>query len=291
MAAGFLMLVGKTGAWWLTGSAAILSDASESVIHVFAVTFAAFSFHLSHRPPDARYLFGYERVSFLSAGFEGGLIVLAALGIIFTAVRKWMDGLVLENLGLGTLLVVAASVINLALGWYLVNEGRRTQSIILEANGRHVLTDSWTSFGVVVGLCLVLITGWLPFDPICAILSALNILWSGGHLIWRSATGLLDYADPEVGRSLRGQLDVICSELGIQYHGVRFRHTGARVLVNVHLLFPASTTIGEAHRAATELEERLKAASGQPLEVDTHLESIEDHADEKHPGHYTGLPN
>jgi cation diffusion facilitator family transporter len=290
LAVGVLMLVGKAAAWWFTGSAAILADASESVIHVVAVGFAAFSFRISQRPPDGRFLFGYEKIAFFSAGFEGGMIVVAALLIIAESVRKWMAGLELAHLGAGTLAVLAASLANLALGWHLVREGRRTGSIILEANGRHVLTDSWTSFGVVAGLCLVLATGWKPFDPICAIAAALNILWSGAGLVRRAAGGLLDYADPAVGHELRGRLDEICGDLGVQYHGVRFRHSGRQVLVQVHLLFPYSTPVGEAHRLATLVEDRLRASVGGPVEVETHLESIEDHGAAHHSAHYTGRP-
>lgn len=287
---GVLMLFGKMGAYLLTGSAAILSDAAESVVHVVAVSFAAFSVWLSGRPANHRFLYGYERVSFFSAGFEGAMIILAAITIIVLAVRKWMGGFELANLGAGTLFTAAASVINLVLGWYLVRTGRRIGSLVLEANGQHVLTDSWTSFGVVGGLCLVLWTGWKPFDPLFAIAVALNILWSGGHLIWRSIGGLMDYADPVMGRVLGERIDTVCSELGIQYHGVRFRHTGNRLLVEVHLLFPFDVPLGEAHRLATLLEERLPQALGSPAEVVTHLEALEDHGQVHRQGHYTGKP-
>jgi cation diffusion facilitator family transporter len=183
-----------------------------------------------------------------------------------------------------------AGILNAGLGYYLRRIGRRTNSLILEANGKHVLTDSWTSFGVVAGLGLVLLTHWKPFDPLVAIAVAVNILWSGGHLVWRSAIGLLDYSDPEAGRKIRNRLDAICLELGIQYHGVRFRTTGYRQIIEVHLLFPRLTSVSEAHRLATTLEERLPAELGMPAEVITHLESLEDHADVHHDQHYTGKP-
>ena len=200
LAFGVLMLVGKMAAYIMTGSAAILSDAAESVIHVVAVAFAAFSLRLSTKPAKPGFLYGYERITFFSAGFEGAMIVLAAIFILYAAIEKWLSGLQLENLRAGTLLVLAAGVLNAGLGWYLIRTGRRNNSLILEANGKHVLTDSWTSFGVVAGLGLVMLTNWKPFDPLLAIAVAINILWAGGHLVWRSAVGLLDHSDPEIGQ-------------------------------------------------------------------------------------------
>jgi cation diffusion facilitator family transporter len=274
---GFGMLVGKVTAYAITGSAAILSDAAESVIHVIAVAFAAFSLRMSERPADARFPYGYERIAFFSAGFEGALIVLAACTIIYAAIRKWIEGLALEQLGWGTLLVAGAGLLNAALGWYLVRTGRRSGSIILEANGKHVLTDSWTSVGVVAGLLLVIWTGWTPFDPILAILVAINILWSGSGLIRRSVSGLMDYSDPEVDRQLHKAMGVLALELRVLYHGLRFRHTGHRVLAEVHLLFPFQTPVGAAHEAATRIEEELPRRVPFDLEVVTHLEAQEDH--------------
>lgn len=274
---GVAMLAAKRAAYMATGSAAILSDAAESMVHLIAVAFAAFSLWLSVRPADRRYLYGYERISFFSAGFEGGMIVLAAVFIIAQSVEKWLAGLRLENLGTGALYTVGASVVNAGLGWYLVRTGRRTGSLILEANGKHVLTDSWTSFGVVAGLLLVMWTGWLPFDPICAIAVGLNILWSGGHLIWKSATGLMDEADPKTSALLTEKLDALTAELELQYHGVRFRNTGQRLLIEVHLLFPSGTTVGEAHRLATQVEETLPLRLNHAAEVTTHLEPLDGH--------------
>lgn len=287
---GLVMLVGKTTAYFMTHSAAILSDAAESVIHIVAVAFAAFSLRLSTRPAAPQFLYGYERITFFSAGFEGAMIIVAAIAILFAAVEKWITGLQLENLGAGTLLVLMAGILNGGLGYYLLRVGRRTSSIILQANGKHVLTDSWTSFGVVGGLGLVLWTHWKPFDPLVAIAVAVNILWSGGHLVWRSAVGLLDYSDPRAGRQIREKLDTICTDLAIQYHGVRFRTTGYRQIIEVHLLFPHLTSVREAHRLATILEERLPAELGMPAEVVTHLEALEDHEEVHREEHYTGKP-
>jgi len=290
LAVGLLMLLGKTAAYYVTGSAAILSDFAESVVHVIAVAFAAFSLRLSTKPAAPTFLYGYERITFFSAGFEGAMIVVAAVFILVEAVGKWLAGLPLEHLGPGTLLLLGAGLLNAWLGWYLLRVGKRSHSLILEADGKHVLTDSLTSFGVVAGLVLVMLTGWKPFDPLVAIAVAANILWSGGRLAWRSAVGLLDYSDPQTGKQIRERLDVICNELGVQYHGVRYRATGYRQIIEVHLLFPHATAVGEAHRLATMLEERLPVELGKPAEVITHLESLEDHENVHSTEHYTGRP-
>jgi cation diffusion facilitator family transporter len=287
---GVVMLIGKVAAYFMTHSTAIFSDAAESVVHVLAVAFAAFSLRLSAKPAGPQFLYGYERITFFSAGFEGAMIVIAAIAILAQSIQRWMSGLQLQNLGFGTLLVLLAGILNAALGYYLLRIGRQTNSLILEADGKHVLTDSWTSFGVVTGLTLVWATGWKPLDPLVAIAVAVNILRSGGRLFWQSAVGLLDYSDPETGHKIRDKLDTICSELAIQYHGVRFRTTGYRQIVEVHLLFPQLTSVSEAHRLATALEERLPAELGMPAEVVTHLESLEDHAQVHHEKHYTGKP-
>jgi len=290
-AVGVLMLLGKTAAYYITGSAAILSDFAESVVHVIAVGFAAFSLRLSTRPAEPKFLYGYERIAFFSAGFEGAMIIVAAIWILVETVEKWLAGLPLQHLGSGTLLLLAAGVLNAWLGWYLLRAGKRSHSLILEADGKHVLTDSFTSFGVVAGLGLVMLTGWKPFDPLVAIAIAANILWSGGRLAWRSAVGLLDYSDPQTGKQIREKLDAICEELGLHYHGVRYRTTGYRQIIEVHLLFPHAMPVGEAHRLATALEERLPLELAEPAEVITHLESLEDHEDVHATEHYTGKPS
>jgi len=288
---GVLMLAGKMTAFVVTGSSAVFSDAAESVVHVAAVAFAVFSLWLSTRPAVPRFQYGYERITFFSAGFEGAMIVLAAGAIVVTTIEKWKRGVDLENLGNGVILIVVAGLLNALLGLYLLRIGKRNHSLILEADGKHVLTDSWTSFGVVAGLGLVMATGWKPFDPLVALGVAANILWSGGRLIWQSMKGLLDYSDPKVGHQIRGQLDKICAELRIEYHGVRFRTTGYRQIIEVHLLFPNSMGLGEAHRIATTVEERLALDLEVPAEVTTHLESLEDHSEVHRVEHYTGRPD
>ena len=203
LAVGFLMLGTKVLAYGMTGSAAILSDAAESVVHVVAVSFAAYSLWLSRKPPDPTHHYGHEKIAFFSAGFEGAMIVLAAVYIVYASIHRLIAGPKLENLGAGALLVLVAGLINGALGGYLVWVGNKHQSLILEADGKHVLTDCWTSLGVIVGLGLTMLTGWLRFDPVVAILVALNILWMGSKLIRQSIGGLMDEVDPIVESQIR----------------------------------------------------------------------------------------
>ncbi len=278
---GFLMLLIKWYAYGITESSAILSDAAESVVHIFGVGFAVFSLWLSYRPADKGHPYGHDKISYFSAGAEGGLIILAAFYIIYVSVNRLITGIELTNLDEGTLFTFGAAVINLMLGLYLVWKGKKTGSIILIANGKHVLTDSWTSFGVVVGLVLTLITGWLPFDPIVAIIAALNILWSGGKLIRRSAGGLMDESSSELGNSIRQVLDSEIRERGLKYHQLRYRESGNSVWIEFHLLFPKGTLLEKAHQSATEIETSLKGILKTPINIVTHLEPLEKH-DEIH---------
>ncbi len=277
LAVGFAMLLIKVGAFVLTGSAAILGDAAESVVHVAAVSFAFYSLRLSQKPADLGHLYGHAKIGFFSAGFEGAMIILAALYIMFEAIHGWMAGLDLKHVGTGTLLIVLAMLINGALGAYLVWTGKRRNSIILTANGKHVLTDFWTSLGVLIGLCLVLLTGWLPWDPIAAILVAANILISGIGLIRQSIGGLMDVADPTYHQKIIDLLDRETKRHDIDYHDVRHRSLGDAYWVDVHLLFPESTPVGEAHRIATSIEDAIGPALSPPGHVTTHLEALEDH--------------
>lgn len=274
---GTLMFFMKTSAYLLTGSAAILSDAAESVVHVAAVFFAAYSLRLSYKPADEGHLYGHAKISFFSAGFEGAMIMLAAIYIIYESISKWVHGLHLENLGTGTLITAAATVINGALGAYLLWIGRRNKSLILEANGKHVLTDCWTSAAVLVGLGLVLVTKWLPWDPICGILMALNILWSGGGLIHSAFSGLMDTADPKTHKQLLEILDQETAKYGITYHALRHRDVGDTHWIEVHLLFHDGTAVGDAHRMATSIEHAIESALAPRAHVTTHLECRADH--------------
>ncbi len=282
LSVGALLLVLKLGAYWITSSAAIFSDAAESVIHVVAVAFAVFSLHLSYRPPNSRFHYGYEKIAFFSAGVEGGLISLAAITILVVAARRLWTGEAVENLGSGMALITAASLLTGLLGIYLIRLGRRQHSLVLEANGRHVATDSITSFGVVGGLVLVKLTDWQPLDPLVAFAVATQILFQGARMVRRSLEGLMDRVDPDADAAIRQVLPRLARELDLRFHELRFRNMGRGVHLEMHLLFPFAMPLGKAHRKATELERRLSAALPFPVLLTTHLESLEDH-DELHP--------
>ena len=285
---GVLMLGIKTSAWWLTRSSAILSDAAESVVHVAAVAFVVYSLRLAQKPPDHDHPYGHAKISFFSAGFEGGLISIAGVFILWQAVNQWISGIEPHHLGPGTALTAFALLINGWLGWHLLRLGRKNDSLILVANGRHVLTDAWTSIGVLIGLSLTWLTGWMIFDPICAALVALNILWSGVRLMWQSASGLMDRADPAVNAALAARLDCTTTARGITWHQMRHRHLGDGHWVDVHLVFDDDTTVRDAHEIATEIEREIREELGANTIVTTHLEPADDH--ERIHGHPPGEP-
>jgi cation diffusion facilitator family transporter len=278
---GILMLVMKWYAYYLTGSTAIFSDAAESVIHIIGVAFAVFSLWYSFQPPDEEHTYGHHKINYFSAGFEGGLIILAAVYIIYISIDRLIFGIEISNLDKGTYFTFAASVINLFLGGYLVLKGKKTNSIILIANGKHVLTDSWTSFGVVAGLVLTWITGWLPFDPIVAIVVAFNILWSGGKLVRQSVGGLMDESNKDLAKSIKNILDNETKNKGLKYHQLRFRESGNVVWLEFHLLFPKGSLLEDAHKIATDLEGIIKSNFTTQVNIVSHLEPDELH-DENH---------
>lgn len=283
LAVGFVMLAIKMGAYLLTGSAAILGDAAESVVHVVAVVFAAYSLWLSAQPADENHRYGHSKIAFFSAGTEGALIVLAALFIIYESIRRWIDGLTVANLGAGVLLTLSTVVINAVLGLYLIRTGRRQQSLILVANGRHVLTDGWTSLGAIVGLGLMHLTGAAWWDPVCGLIMAGNILISGFDLLRQSVAGLMDHADPGLTRQLDEALARETAARGVTFHALRHRNAGQIHYVDVHFLFPDDITLRDAHRIATDIERAVIQGTEPTVHITTHLECVGDH-DELHPG-------
>lgn len=279
IAAGVLLLALKALAWRWTGSTAILSDLGESTAHLVAVGFAAYSLWLTLRPADANHLYGHAKVSFFSAGFEGAMIMAAALYILYEAVGAAIRGPELSHIPIGLALTALAALLNGALGWHLVRTGKQRGSIILEANGHHVLTDCWTSLGVLVALGLVPLTGWPYWDPLFAAAAALNILVSGIRLVRRSVSGLMDAADPAVHREIERIVNEETGRRGITHHNLRHRNIGDAYLVEFHLAFPSDILLRDAHRVATEIEDVLEKTIRPAAHVITHLECEGDHGD------------
>ena len=272
LAVAVVLLAMKVTAAAVTGSSAIYSDAAESVVHLLAVAFACWALRLAHKPADETHHYGHDKVAFLSAGFEGAMISAAALLILFEAGKQIVFGVSIENLGLGAILTASAATVNLVLGLSLVAVGRRSRSPLVRANGMHVLTDVWSSLAVLVALGLYRATGWVWWDPIAAILAALNILRVGYRLIRESLGGLLDESDPEMETRLRALLDAETEKRGLAWHNMRYRHSGRTHWVEFHLVFDDSMSVGEAHAMTTEIEAVLADSLQPDGRVISHLE-------------------
>jgi len=284
---GVFMLLCKSYAYIITRSTAILSDAAESVIHVLAVGFAAYSMWLSLKPADIDHQYGHEKVVFFSAGLEGATIILAAFFIYYESIPKLIFGGEIENIGIGAFLIIAAILINLILSLYLMRKGKKHRSLILEANGKHILTDCWTSFGAIIALGLVKITGIALFDPLIAILAATNILWTGSKLIRRSVSGLMDEIDPVLHEKIVNNLQRETSRNHLEFHHLRERPLGHKVLIEFHLIFPRDLMLAKAHEMASQIEHTLKSSLDMEAEILTHLE-VKKYHDEIHKKY--GLP-
>ena len=272
LATAVVLLGAKITAAAMTGSSAVYSDAAESVVHLLAVGFATWALRLAHKPADETHHFGHDKVAFLSSGFEGAMISAAAVLIIYEAVRQFIFGVSISNLGIGASITAAAAIINLVLGLALIRIGKRTGSPLLRANGHHVLTDVWSSGAVLVALALIYWTGWKWWDPIAAVIAALNILRVGFTLIRESLGGLLDEADPKVEREISDLLDCEVGQRGLSYHNLRHRHSGRTHWVEFHLVFDDALTVGQAHEAATEIEASVAELLHPDGRVISHLE-------------------
>ncbi|RMF35807.1 MAG: cation transporter [Chlorobiota bacterium] len=274
LAIGMAMLAIKWYAYVRTGSTVILSDALESVVHQLAVAFAWLALRWSNRPPDENHTYGHDKITYFSAGFEGGLIGLAAVLILYTAVEHLITGPQVEHLGFGTALTAAAGAINAVLGWYLVRVGKAEHSLVVEANGRHILTDAWTSAGAVIGLLAAMLTGWLVLDPLFALAFGAHILLEGYRLVRRAVLGLMDTADPTLVEQAHQSLEGFRQRYPmLTFHRLRLRESGQRMYVDFHVQFPDGTPIEEAHRIASEAEQCVARALGRPSDVTSHLES------------------
>lgn len=262
-------------AWWMTGSVGLLSDAIESFVNLAGALMALWMLILAATPADKEHAYGHSKAEYFSSAFEGFLILLAALSIGYTAIGRLLDPQPLEEVGLGLLVSVAASVINFLVSRILMVAGKKHNSITLEADAHHLMTDVWTSVGVIGGVGLVWLSGWLWLDPAIALLVAANIVWTGVKLMSRSASGLMDAA---LSAEVVQQIEAIFAEYraqGLAFHALRTRQAGSRVFISFHLLAPGHWSIQVGH----DWSERIEAALREILpgaHVTTHLEPIED---------------
>jgi cation diffusion facilitator family transporter len=274
----------KTLAWWITDSVGLLSDAMESLVNLAGAVFALVMVTIARRPADAEHPYGHHKAEYFSSGFEGLMIIVAALGIIWAAVQRLLSPQPLDQLGWGLALVVLSSAINWALAWVMLQSGRKHRSIALEGDARHLITDVWTSAGVVAGVGLVAFTGWIWLDPAVAIGVALNILREGASLMWKSSQGLMDEAlEPEI----MAEIEKTLAEF--QHHTIRFDHissrrSGQRRFVDLHMHRPASWSLGRAAALRASVEQALMSsvpglrATIQllPSDVEAHFEDEKD---------------
>lgn len=275
LTASLAVLSLKLVAWAITGSVGLLSDAMESTVNVVAAAVALAALYTASRPADATHHFGRGKAEYFSALVEGLMIVIAAGLIIVTAVERLLNPRPLEQLGVGLAISAVASIINGAVAMILIRAGRNHRSIALTADGKHLLTDVWTSVGVVVGVGLVALTGWDALDPVIAIAVALNIIVTGTKLMRQSTSGLMDATlPPEDHREIVAVLGSFESD-DVHFHALQTRQAGRQRFVSVHVLVPGEWSVQQGHDKLEEIEQALHSAL-QDAHVHTHLEPLED---------------
>ncbi len=275
VAAALATIALKTGAWWVTGSVGLLADAAESSVNLVAAIVALVALKVAAMPADKNHNFGHSKAEYFSAAVEGVMIFVAASVIMVMAIMRFLAPQDLTAVGNGLAISIVAAVINATVAVVLIRAGRRYRSITLRADGRHLMTDVWTSAGVVVGVALVGLTGWNWLDPLVALAVGINILWTGYGLIRESMDGLMDVSLPkednarirEILSSRRGD--------GVDFHAVRTRESGARQFMEMHMLVPGSWTVQQGHDAMEDLIEEINVEYPD-LRIIGHLEPIED---------------
>jgi cation diffusion facilitator family transporter len=277
IAAAVATITIKLTAYFLTNSVGLLSDGLESCVNLVAAIVALIMINLAEKPADEGHAYGHNKAEYFSSAIEGGLIVLAACAIIWSAVPRLINPQPIENVGIGLLVATGASLINWAVALVLIRNGRKHHSITLEADGKHLMTDVVTSAGVLLGVGLVQLTGWMILDSIVAIGVALNIIWTGYLLMKRSAMGLLDSAipDDEMDRVIQ-VIEKYKSE-NIEFHSLMTRQAGQRKFISFHLLVPDAWNIKKGHDLSEKVEKEIRNLfPGSPVNVFTHLEPLED---------------
>ena len=277
IAAAVVTIALKTAAYYLTGSVGLLSDALESLVNLVGGIMALAMLTIAARPADEDHAYGHSKAEYFSSGVEGALILVAALSIALTAVPRLFNPKELTEVGVGLGVSVVASLVNLGVAMLLLRVGKKNHSITLEANAHHLLTDVWTSVGVLVGVGAVVLTGWLWLDPVVALLVAANIVWTGSQIVWRSVAGLMDLALPtEDLATVRKVLDTYQKD-EVQFHALRSRQAGSRKFVSMHVLVPGAWTVQHGHELLEKIEGDIRAALPNST-VFTHLESLDDPA-------------
>jgi cation diffusion facilitator family transporter len=265
----------KSGAYLLTGSVGLLSDAIESGVNLVAAIMALAMLTIAARPADESHMYGHSKAEYFASVVEGILILVAAGGIIITAAQRLFDPRELEQVGVGLVVSISASLINLAVAQILLKAGKKNNSITLEADAHHLMTDVWTSVGVVAAIGVVALTGWIILDPIIAIAVGLNITWTAYQLIRRSVEGLMDASLPPDEQKLIDEVVAKYKVKGVNFHALRTRQSASRRFVTVHLLVPGEWTVHDAHHIAEDFEGDIRGALPESIVV-THLEPIDD---------------
>ncbi|HLF74819.1 MAG TPA: cation diffusion facilitator family transporter [Anaerolineales bacterium] len=266
----------KAAAYHLTGSVGLLSDAIESLVNLAGAIMALSMLIIAARPADESHVYGHSKAEYFASVTEGLLILGAAAGIISAAVNRLLQPREIEQLGLGLAVSVTASAINFIVARVLLGAGKGRRSITLEADAHHLMTDVWTSAGVIGGVSIAGLTGWSILDPLVAIVVALNIIWTGVRLVSRSVSGLMDAALPtQEQRLIQAVLEKYRKE-GVNFHALRTRQAAARRFVSVHMLVPGEWTVHDAHHVAEDFEADIREALGSVVTVFTHIEPVED---------------
>lgn len=265
----------KLGAYYLTNSVGLLSDALESLVNLVTAIVALIALSIAARPADEEFAYGYSKVEYFSSGFEGGMILIAAGSIAATAIPRLINPQPLEKVGLGLVVSVIASLINFGVARVLQTAANRYNSITLEADSRHLMTDVITTGGVIVAVALVALTGWVRLDPIIALLVAANILFTGFRLLRHSAKGLMDVSLPEANLSEIQEILNPLGDQGVKFHALRTRAAAARGFVSMHILVPGEWTVKQSHQLAEGIETSIRAKIPN-IVVFTHVEPIDD---------------
>ena len=275
IAAALATILLKGWAWWLTGSVGLLSDALESFVNLAGAMMALAMLSVAAMPADDNHAHGHGKAEYFSSAVEGFLILVAAASIAYAAIDRLLNPRALEAVGIGLVVSVAASVINLVTSRILMDVGRKYRSITLEADAHHLMTDVWTSAGVIAGVGLAWLTGWLWLDPVIALLVALNIVWTGWQLLNRSAAGLMDVSiPPEEIKAVEDVLDGYRRQ-GLAFHALRTRQAGSRAFISMHVLVPGTWTVQQGHDWSERIEADIRQAIPNS-NITTHLEPIED---------------